>query len=55
MDFENQFVTHRKIDFSYFATIKKYASQCYVIDFGTAKNAIVKGAIDKNDSNKVAL
>ena len=55
MNFKNEFIAHRKIDIYHFATVKKYTSQCYVIDFGSAKNAIVKGAIDKNDSNKVAF
>lgn len=55
MNFKNEFVTHRKIDIFYFAMVKKNASQCYVIDFGSAKNTIVKGTIDKNDSNKIAL
>ena len=55
MHFKNEFVTHRKIDLFYFATVKKYASQSYVIDFGSAKNTVVESAIDKNDSNKVAL
>ncbi len=26
-----------------------------MIDFGTTKNTIVKGTIDKNDSDKIAL
>ena len=55
MHFKNEFVTHRKIDLFYFATVKKYASQSYVIDFGSAKNTIVEGAIYKNHSNKIAL
>ena len=55
MNFKNEFVTHRKIDLFYFATVKKYASKCHVIDFGFAKITIVKGAIDKNYSNKIAL
>jgi hypothetical protein len=55
MNLKNEFVAHRKIDIFHFATVKKYASQCDVVDFGFAKNAIVESAIDKNHPNKVAL
>lgn len=55
MNFKNEFVAHRKIHFFHFATIKKHASKRHVVDFGSAKNTIVKSAIDKNDSNKIAL
>jgi hypothetical protein len=55
MNLKNEFVAHRKIYFLHFATIKKYASKCHVIDFGSAKKTIVKGAIDKNYPNKIAL
>ena len=55
MDFKNEFVAHRKIHVFHFASIEKHASQCHVIDSGSAKNTIIKGAIDKNYPNKVAL
>ncbi len=55
MHFKDEFVAHCKIDIYDFATVKKYASQCHVIDFGSAKNTVVEGTIDKNDSNKIAL
>ena len=55
MHFKNEFVAHRKIHVFDTASIKKYASQCHVVDFGSAKNTIVKGAIYKNDPNKIAL
>jgi NifB/MoaA-like Fe-S oxidoreductase len=55
MNFKNEFVTHRKIDFFHFATIEKYASQGYMVDFGSAKNTIIKSTINKNHSNKIAL
>jgi hypothetical protein len=55
MHFKDEFVAHCKIDIYDFATVKKDASQRHVIDFGSAKKTIVEGAIDKNDSNKIAL
>lgn len=55
MNFKNEFVTHCKIDIFHFATVEKYAPQCHVVDFGSAKNTVDKGAIDKNDPNKIAL
>ena len=55
MNFENEFVAHRKIDFFHFATVKMNGSQTNVIYFGSTKNTIVKVTIDKNNSNKIAL
>ena len=55
MNFKNKLVAHCKIDIFDFATIKKYASKCHVIDFGSAKKAIIKDTIDKNYPNKIAL
>mgnify|MGYP007089531284 CR=1 FL=1 len=55
MNFKDEFVAHRKIYFFDFATIKKHASKCYVIDFGSAKNTIIKSTIDKNYPNKITL
>ena len=55
MNFKNEFVAHRKIYVLHFATIKKHASKCHVIDFGSAEKTIVEGTIDKNYPNKIAL
>ena len=55
MNFKNEFVTHGKIHVFYLSTIKIHASQCDMIDFGSAKKTIVKSAIDKNNPNKIAL
>lgn len=53
MDFKNEFVTHSKIDIFDFASIERYGSQRHMIDFGFAKNAIIKDAIDESNIHKV--
>jgi hypothetical protein len=55
MNFKNEFVTHGKIHVFYFATIKKHCSKGNIIDFGSAKNTIVKRAINKSNRHKQTL
>jgi hypothetical protein len=55
VNFEDEFVTHSKIDFFDLAIVKKYGSKSRVIDFGSIKNAVVELAIDKSDAYKIAF
>ena len=54
MHFENEFVAHCKIHFFNFAPIKSYSPKSHVINFGFAKNTIVKNTINKSHSQKGA-
>lgn len=55
MNLEDEFVTHREIDVFDLAIIKKYGSKSRVVDFGSIEIAVVKLAIDKSNTYKIAL
>jgi len=55
VNFENEFVTHGKIDFFDLAIVKEYGSKSRVIDFSIIKNAVVELAIDKNDAYEITF
>ena len=55
MNFENEFVAHRKIDFFDLALIKKYRSKSSVINSGGIEIAVIKLAIDKGNAYKITI
>ena len=55
MNFEDEFVTHREIDFFDLAIIKIDGSKSRVVDFGSIEIAVVKLAIDKSNAYKIAI
>ncbi|GGA85455.1 hypothetical protein GCM10008015_27750 [Flavobacterium palustre] len=50
MNFEDEFVTHGKIDFFDLAILKKYGSKSGVVDFGIVKDAVVKPTVNKGNA-----
>ena len=55
MDFENEFVAHRKIDIGEIASVEINRSKCDIIDLCPGKIAVVKRAIDERHGKKHAL
>ena len=55
MNLEDEFVTHREIDVFDLAIIKKCGSKSRVIDFGSIEITVVKLAIDKSNTYKIAF
>jgi len=55
VNFEDEFVRHRKIDFFDLAIIKKYGSKSRVVDFSSIKNAVIELTIDESNAYKIAI
>ena len=55
MNLEDEFVTHGEIDVFDLAIIKKYGSKSRMIDFGSIEIAVVKLAIHKSNTYKIAF
>ncbi len=54
MDFENELVAHRKIDFPQIAITEPNRPESNVVDFRTIEIAMLKRTIDKRDADEIA-